>query len=264
MQLPPSHIESHSVLQPLVKMVARLHVTVIANPLSKASWSQATAVQPAIFRVVKELPVILPRVGVAVLGLTLLSSFACASDYCTKEQHDRALIEDALSAGTLVRGPKSLRDSILIEEGMWFGMNYPKQIDFMQTFECAMGGAGGKELLYMDVRSLATGKLLATWTLGALKPAEDTHGPTNPGMPEANEDENRGLTGEARAAFIKSAIEECNKRSNSTASINCSCYANVMADTLSIKKTLALGNPETRMTAVMPKLKAAAERCRAN
>src|SRR5262245_60140851 len=67
-QLPPSHIESHSVLQPLVKMVARLHVTVIGNPLSKASWSQATAVQPAIFRVVKELPVILPRVGVVVLG----------------------------------------------------------------------------------------------------------------------------------------------------------------------------------------------------
>src|SRR5262245_16199248 len=90
---------------------------------------------------------------------------------------------------------------------MWFGMNYPKQIDLRQSFECAMGGAGGKELLYMDVRSLATGKLLATWTLGALKPAEDTHGPTNPGMPEANEDENRGLTGEARAAFIKSAIE---------------------------------------------------------
>src|SRR5262245_34843189 len=98
----------------------------------------------------------------------------------------------------------------------------------------------------------------------ATSAAEDTHGPTNPGMPEANEDENRGLTGEARAAFIKSAIEECNKRSNSTASINCSCYANVMADTLSIKETLALGNPETRMTAVMPKLKAAAERCRTN
>ena len=32
------------------------------------------------------------------------------------------------------------------------------------------------------------------------------------------EDENRiGLTGEARAAFIKSAIDECNKRSESSA-----------------------------------------------
>ena len=48
------------------------------------------------------------------------------------------------------------------------------------------------------------------------------------------EDENRiGLTGEARGAFIKSAIEECNRRS---APINCSCYANAMADSLSIKE----------------------------
>src|SRR5262249_37324906 len=183
---------------------------------------------PAIFRVVKELPVILPRVGVAVLGLTLLSSFACASDYCTKEryEHDRALIEDALSAGTLVRGPKSLRESILIEEGMWFGMNYPKQIDFMQTFECAMGGAGGKELLYMDVRSLATGKLLATWTLGALKPAEDTHGPTNPGMPEANEDENRGLTHLLRRGLPVHVVSA--RAGHATASTTLDMYAHLL------------------------------------
>ena len=98
------------------------------------------------------------------LGLMLLSS-AAASEDCTKEQyeHDRALIQDAESEGTLVRGPKSLRDSILVEEGMWFGMNYPKQIAFMQSFECSLG-RGKKQFLYMDVRSLATGKLLATWT----------------------------------------------------------------------------------------------------
>ena len=83
--------------------------------------------------------------GVAVLGLTLLSSLACASEYCTKEQYesDRALIEDAINAGTLVKGPKGLRDSILVQESMWFGMNYPKQIAFMQSFECAMGGLWG-------------------------------------------------------------------------------------------------------------------------
>ena len=51
-------------------------------------------------------------------------------------------------------------------------MNYLKQIAFMQSYECAMAGARGKQLLYTDVRSLATGKLLATWTLGELKPAE--------------------------------------------------------------------------------------------
>ena len=56
---------------------------------------------------------------------------------------------------------------------MWFKMNYPEQIAFMQSFECAMRWSGGKHLLYMDVRSLATGKLLATWTLGVLKPTEE-------------------------------------------------------------------------------------------
>ena len=115
-----------------------------------------------------------PRVVVSVLVLTFLSSIACASEYCTKEQYarDNALITGAFSNGTLLRGPKSLRDSILVEEGMWFGMNYLKQIAFMQSYECAMAGASGKQLLYMDVRSLGTGKLLATWALGALKPAE--------------------------------------------------------------------------------------------
>ena len=106
---------------------------------------------------------------------------------------------------------------------MWFGMNYPKQIGFMQSYECAMAGASGKHLLYMDVRSLRTGKLLATWTLGALKPAGEPREPTNPEGSGVNEDENRtGLTGEGRAAFVKTATEECNRRS---ASVNCSCYA---------------------------------------
>src|SRR5262249_22185702 len=118
------------------------------------------------------------------LGMTLASSVA-ASEYCTWEQyqHDRALIENATSNGTLVKGPNGLRDSILVQEDMWFSMNYPQQIDFMQSFECAMGGAGGKKVLYMDVRSLATGKLLTTWTLGALTPAEESHNPTNLATP---------------------------------------------------------------------------------
>ena len=74
------------------------------------------------------------------IGLVLLSS-AAASEYCTKEQyqHDRAIIDDAIKTGTIVKGPKAFRDSILVEEGMWFGMNYPKQIAFVQSLECAMG-----------------------------------------------------------------------------------------------------------------------------
>ena len=108
-----------------------------------------------------------------VLGLTLLSSLACASEYCTKEQYERdhVLIADAFSNGTLANGPKGLRNSILIEDGEWYKMNYPQQIAFMQSFECSVG-SGKKEFLYMDVGSLATGKLLATWTLGVLKPAD--------------------------------------------------------------------------------------------
>lgn len=115
-------------------------------------------------------------------------------------------------------------------------------------------GGSGKHLLYMDVRSLATGRLLATWTLGALKPAEERPDVANPESSGVVEDENRiGLTGEGRAAFIKSVIEECNRRS---APLNCSCYANAIADSVSIKEMMA------GMTALRPKLEAAAKRCR--
>ena len=113
--------------------------------------------------------------AVCLLGLALLSNLAAASEYCTKEQYerDRALIENAISIGMLIKGPKSLRDSILVKEDEWFKMDYPQQIVFMQSFECAMAGFGGKHLLYMDVRSLATGRLLATWSFGALNPCPE-------------------------------------------------------------------------------------------
>jgi hypothetical protein len=198
-----------------------------------------------------------------VLGLTLLSSLACASEYCTKEQyqHDHALIENAFSTGMLVKGPKGLRDSILVQEGMWFEMNYPKQIAFMQSFECSLAGGSNKQLLYMDVRSLATGNLLATWTLGVLKPAQEPHGVTNPGMSEGMVDENRiGLTGEARAAFIKSTIDICNGKA---APDYCSCYANALADSVSVKEMRepAPENREAAMNALRPKIDAAAKGC---
>ncbi len=201
------------------------------------------------------------------LGLTLLSSLASAAEYCTKEQYesDRALIEDAINAGTLVKGPKGLRDSILVQESMWFGMNYPKQIAFMQSFECAMGGAGGKHLLYMDVRSLATGRLLATSTLGVLKPAEEPHDVTVPGTPEVMGDENRiGLTGQARADFIKFTIDAC--MAGRPRRTYCSCYANALADSVSVKelKEPAPENREAAISALRPKIDAAAKRCLTN
>ena len=197
----------------------------------------------------------------------LLSLSAAASDYCTKEQYarDHAMIADAFTRGALVKGPKGLRDSILIQEGEWYKMDYPQQFAFMQSFECDLAGGSNKQLLYMDVRSLATGRLLATWTLGVLKPAEERPAVTNPESSGTMEDENRiGLTGEGRAAFIKSAIEQCNRQS---ASVNCSCYANAMADSLSIKElkeASALGNRGAGTTALRPKLEAAAKRCVTN
>jgi hypothetical protein len=165
----------------------------------------------------------------------------------------------------LVQGPKSLRESILVREVDWYKMNYPQQISFMQSLECSMAGLSGKHLLAMDVRSLATGKLLASWFAGTLKPTEEPRDLTNPESSGVTEDENRvGLTGEARAAFIKSTIEECNKRS---ANINCSCYANALADNLSVKElkeVSAPGNQEAVITALHPKLEAAAKHCPTN
>ena len=128
-------------------------------------------------------------------------------------------------------------------------------------------------MLYMDVRSLGTGRLLATWTpLGALKPAEEPReiegenriDLINPGMSGATEDENRfGLTGGVRAAFIKYAINECNKVSNSATV--CSCGANAMADRLSLKELEeASANQGAGMSALWPKLAEARKPCLTN
>ena len=213
--------------------------------------------------------------------LSLASSAAAASKYCTEEQYarDRSLIADAFSSGTLVKGPKSLRDSILIQEGEWYKMNYPQQIAFIQSYECSIGR--GKQFLYLDVRSLGTGRLLSTWTLGTLKPVEELREPINPGMSGAKEDENPiglinpgmsgavedenriGLTGEVRAAFIKYAINECSKVSNS--STVCSCCADAMADKLTIKELREASiNGAAGMSALWPKLAAARARCLTN
>src|SRR5262249_16919022 len=148
--------------------------------------------------------------------------------------------ENATKSGTLLEGPKGLRDSILVKEDMWFGMNYPQQIAFMQSFECSASGLSDKHLLVMDVRSLATGNLLATWFAGVLKPTEtpptEERRQVNPGMSPDMEDENHlGLTGGNRAAFIKSTIDECNKRSTASPT-SCSCFANALADSVSMKE----------------------------
>jgi hypothetical protein len=77
----------------------------------------------------------------------------------------------------------------------------------------------------------------------------------------AADDENRiGLTGEARAAFIRSTIDACNGKAAPT---YCSCYANALADSVSIKelKEPAPENREAATMALRPKIDAAAKRC---
>ena len=200
------------------------------------------------------------RVGVAALGLTLLSSGAHATDYCTKEQYerDRHRITDALSKGTLVKGPERVRDSILISEDEWYKLNYPEQIALMQAYECFMGR--GKQFLYLDVRSLSTGKLLATWKLGALEPTNGGHDPNSSGASQG--DSGIGITGATRTDFIKSVIEGC--RAKSASPTFCSCYGNALADSLSVeelKEASTTANREATMAALRPKLEAAAKRC---
>jgi hypothetical protein len=88
-----------------------------------------------------------------------------------------------------------------------------------------------------------------------LTPGEGRPATNNPEMSDGIEDNNHiGLTGEARAAFIKSAIDECNKKT--TSSTYCSCYANAIADSVSVKELME------GMAALRPKADAAAKSCR--
>jgi hypothetical protein len=208
----------------------------------------------------------LHNAGVVVLGLTLLANVAFSAEYCTKDQYesDRAFIENATSNGWLARGPKGLRDSILIKEGEWFKMNYLQQTAFMQAFECSLAGISGKQLLYMDVRSLETGTLLATWSLGTLEPTRGAIPQVNPDIREKQDPKRIGLTGQGRVAFIKSATEECNRRASK---VDCSCYANAVADYITIDELEAaygLKNQEAAIISLRPKLEAAAKSCLRN
>jgi hypothetical protein len=192
------------------------------------------------------------------LGLTLSLNVASATDYCTKEQYalDRAQIAEAFSSGRVVKGPKGLRESILILEDEWFKLNYPQQIALMQSYECSVGR--GKQFLYLDVRSLSTGKLLATWKLGALEPGDGARDSNH----SIQDNKGIGVTGQARSDFITLVIEGC--RSQSGSPTFCSCYANALADSLSaeeLRDTSAAANRQAAMSALRPKIEAAAKRC---
>ena len=82
-----------------------------------------------------------------------------------------------LVAAGLSKAQSGPSNSILVDEAEWYKMNYPQQIAFMQSFECSMAERGKKQFLYMDVRSLATGKLLATWTLRRIEASGGTPRP---------------------------------------------------------------------------------------
>ena len=197
--------------------------------------------------------------GVAWLGLLLPANIAGAAENCSKEQYerDRVLISDAVKNGTLEKGPSGVADSILVEESDWFQKNYLKQVAFMQSYECSVGR--GKKFLYLDIRSLSTGKLLATWRLGALEPAEIP----NPNSDVPEDDDGVGKSGQTSTDFVHSVTEVC--RSQSSSSTFCSCYAKNLENSLSIeelKQASSAASPDAALATLRPKMEAAAKRCR--
>jgi len=82
-----------------------------------------------------------------------------------------------------------------------------------------------------------------------------------------------GLTGTARSAFIEEAIRTCLKKQKgdpinkgileSILSQYCKCYANGMADRISINelKSLSAVRPAEAVVAMQPKIEAAAKPC---
>ena len=145
-----------------------------------------------------------------------------------------------------------------MEESDWFQKNYLKQVAFMQAYECSVGQ--GKKFLYLDIRSLSTGKLLATWRLGALEPAD---GVPNPNSNMSESDDSIGEFGQTSTDFVHSVIEVC--RSKSGSSTFCSCYAKALENSLSIeelKQASSAASHDSALAFLRPKMEAAAKRCR--
>ena len=145
-----------------------------------------------------------------------------------------------------------------MEESDWFQKNYLKQVAFMQSYECSVGR--GKKFLYLDIRSLSTGKLLATWRLGALEPV---NGVPNPNSNVSEGDYGVGESGQTSTDFVHSVIEGC--RSQSGSSTFCSCYAKALENSLSIeelKQASSAASPDAALASLRPKMEAAAKRCR--
>ena len=198
--------------------------------------------------------------GVGWLGLFFLANIAGAAEYCSKEQYesDRVLISDAVKNGILAEVPNGIGDSILVEESDWFEKKYLKQVAFMQSYECSVGR--GKKFLYLDVRSLSTGKLLATWRLGALEPANEV---PNPNSNVSEGDDGFGKSGQTSTDFVHSVIEVC--RSQSSSPTFCACYAKALENSLSLeelKQASSAASPDAALATLRPKMEAAAKRCR--
>ena len=83
----------------------------------------------------------------------------------------------------------------------------------------------------------------------------------------ATEDEDRiGLTGETRANLIKAFIERC--RSSLGDPTFCRCYADALADNVSVKElneiSASLNQQAAVETILRPKMETAAKRCKTN
>jgi hypothetical protein len=91
------------------------------------------------------------------------------------------------------------------------------------------------------------------------------------------DDNHPGLTGTTRSTFVEGATGTCLKKANgdpankgispSILSQYCSCYANLLADSVSIKELKALSHAESdgvRLAMVQPQIDAAANHCLPN
>jgi hypothetical protein len=91
------------------------------------------------------------------------------------------------------------------------------------------------------------------------------------------DDNHPGLTGTTRSTFVEGAIGTCLKKANgdpankgispSIISQYCNCYANLLADSVSIKELKALYHAESdgvRLAMAQPQIDAAANHCLPN
>ena len=98
-----------------------------------------------------------------------VSASRTKTGYCTATQYDkdRVTVAFAFGSGVLENLPEEQGFGVLVNDAYWARMNYRARVGFMRSLDCAIAGPG-KALANTDVRSQASGTLLARWEGGKL------------------------------------------------------------------------------------------------